>query len=78
MKEHLKALHIRFLPDQAQEDNLSSREFIKKAEFVNVKSLLTGKDEESETGEDDGTNTNQGGGSQQGGGGNNDDLGDGD
>ena len=66
------------LPDQAQEDNLSSREFIKKAEFVNVKSLLTGKDEESETGEDDGTNTNQGGGSQQGGGGNNDDLGDGD
>lgn len=83
---HLKALHIRFLPDQAQEDNLSSREFIKKAEFVNVKSLLSGKeeDEESETGEDDGTNTNQGGGSQQGGGNqgggsnNNDDLGDGD
>ena len=78
VNQHLKALHIRFLPDQAQEDNLSSREFIKKAEFVNVKSLLTGKDEESETGEDDGTNTNQGGGSQQGGGGNNDDLGDGD
>ncbi len=34
VKEHLKALHIRFLPDQTQEDNLSSREFIKKAEFV--------------------------------------------
>ena len=70
VNQHLKALHIRFLPDQAQEDNLSSREFIKKAEFVNVKSLLSGKeeDEESETGEDDGTNTNQGGGSQQGGG----------
>ena len=78
VNQHLKALHIRFLPDQTEEDNLSSREFIKKAEFVNVKSLLTGKDEESETGEDDGTNTNQGGGSQQGGGGNNDDLGDGD
>ena len=86
VNQHLKALHIRFLPDQAQEDNLSSREFIKKAEFVNVKSLLSGKeeDEESETGEDDGTNTNQGGGSQQGGGNqgggsnNNDDLGDGD
>ena len=80
VNQHLKALHIRFLPDQAQEDNLSSREFIKKAEFVNVKSLLSGKeeDEESETGEDDGTNTNQGGGSQQGSGGNNDDLGDGD
>ena len=70
VNQHLKALHIRFLPDQAQEDNLSSREFIKKAEFVNIKSLLSGKeeDEESETGEDDGTNTNQGGGSQQGGG----------
>ena len=75
VNQHLKALHIRFLPDQAQEDNLSSREFIKKAEFVNIKSLLSGKeeDEESETGEDDGTNTNQGGGSN-----NNDDLGDGD
>ncbi len=52
VKEHLNALHIRFLPDQAQEDNLSSREFIKKAEFVNIKSLLSGEDDESgETGE---------------------------
>jgi len=39
--QHLKALHIRFLPDQAAEDNLSSREFIKKAEFVNIKTLLS-------------------------------------
>ena len=39
VNQHLNALHIRFLPDQAQEDNLSSREFIKKAEFVNIKSL---------------------------------------
>ena len=54
--QHLKALHIRFLPDQAEEDNLSSREFIKKAEFVNVKSLLSGKDdEEAENGEGEAT-----------------------
>jgi predicted histone-like DNA-binding protein len=46
--QHLKALHIRFLPDQTEEDNLSSREFIKKAEFVNIKSLLSGKDDDEE------------------------------
>ena len=45
VNQHLKALHIRFLPDQTAEDNLSSREFIKKAEFVNVKSLLSGNTE---------------------------------
>jgi predicted histone-like DNA-binding protein len=41
VNQHLKALHIRFLPDQAAEDNLSSREFIKKAEFVNIKHLMS-------------------------------------
>jgi hypothetical protein len=46
----LKALHIRFLPDQTAEDNLSSREFIKKAEFVNVKSLLKSDEEGSTSG----------------------------
>jgi predicted histone-like DNA-binding protein len=40
VKENLKALHIRFLPDQTAEENLSSREFIKKAEFYNIKNLL--------------------------------------
>ncbi|MBR1556978.1 MAG: hypothetical protein IJ647_04355, partial [Prevotella sp.] len=49
VKEHLKALHIRFLPDQTQEDNLSSREFLKKAEFVNIKTLLSGGDEEADS-----------------------------
>ena len=34
--KNLKALHIRFLPDQVAETNISSREFIKKAEFVNA------------------------------------------
>ena len=55
VKEHLKALHIRFLPDQTAEDNLSSREFIKKAEFVNVKNLLSGN-----TDEEDSPNTSEG------------------
>ena len=31
--------HIRFLPDQEAETNISSREFIKKAEFVNAEAL---------------------------------------
>ena len=76
VNEHLKALHIRFLPDQTQEDNLSSREFIKKAEFVNVKSLLSGKtDEEGDGDEENGGNSNEnqnqnenGGGSSENGG----------
>ena len=59
VNQHLKALHIRFLPDQTAEDNLSSREFIKKAEFVNVKSLLSGKtDEEGEGSDNGGTGDN--------------------
>ena len=77
VREHLKALHIRFLPDQAQEDNLSSREFIKKAEFVNIKNLMSGNTEAESPVDPEGEspspnspegegNTNQGG-SQQGG-----------
>ena len=60
--KHLKALHIRFLPDQTAEDNLSSREFIKKAEFVNVKTLLSSgntEDDTSEGGEPDVTGDGQ-------------------
>ena len=67
VNQHLKALHIRFLPDQAAEDNLSSREFIKKAEFVNVKSLLSSGKEDSEgsqEGENGSQNGNGGSGSQ--------------
>ena len=67
VKEHLKALHIRFLPDQTAEDNLSSREFIKKAEFVNVKSLLSsGEDEDTSGGSGSGSSGgNTGGGPSQ-------------
>ena len=69
VREHLKALHIRFLPDQTAEDNLSSREFIKKAEFVNIKNLMSGNTEAEGSNEDEepvGTgnenqNQNQGG-----------------
>ena len=35
----IKALHIRFLPEQEQEMNISSREFLKKAEFISVDQL---------------------------------------
>ena len=56
--KHLKALHIRFLPEQAAEENISSREFLKQAEFINVDSLL--KSEETGGG-------SEGGDSQSGG-----------
>jgi len=66
VNQHLEALHIRFLPDQTQEDNLSSREFIKKAEFVNIKSLLSGKDDEEGEGGEEGDDNGNGGSSQGG------------
>ena len=61
VNQHLKALHIRFLPDQTAEDNLSSREFIKKAEFVNIKTLLSGKLDEDD-GDEEGDDENESGG----------------
>ncbi len=69
VNQHLEALHIRFLPDQTQEDNLSSREFIKKAEFVNIKSLLSGKDDDEGGSQQSGgsSSQNSGGSSQNGG-----------
>ena len=84
VNQHLKALHIRFLPDQTQEDNLSSREFLKKADFVNIKTLLSNGSEEAQapsnpsTGGSTGGNTggstggNNGGGDNGGGGGDDD------
>ena len=72
VNQHLAALHIRFLPDQTAEDNISSREFIKKAEFVNIKSLLSGNADETGSGEADdtegsGSSTTGGSGSNTGG-----------
>ena len=64
VSQHLTALHIRFLPDQTAEDNISSREFIKKAEFVNIKTLLSSGNSDEDGGSGNGS---QGGGSQSGG-----------
>ena len=57
VQKNLKALHIRFMPEQAAEQNISSREFIKRAEFVNIDSLkVKPKEEDSEEGGDDDQN----------------------
>ena len=72
VNKHLKALHIRFLPEQTTEENISSREFLKKAEFVNVDSLLKKEEgsltpDPSPTGEgSDDTGGNNGGGNNGG------------
>ena len=83
VNKHLKALHIRFLPEQTTEENISSRQFLKQAEFINIDSLLN-KEGETENGgdstggdSDNGGNTNGGsqnneGGSQSGNGDNGD------
>jgi predicted histone-like DNA-binding protein len=66
VREHIKGLHIRFLPEQTTEENISSREFLKKAEFVLLDSLLPKEDEETASGSGSGsgsttpTNTNNG------------------
>ena len=62
-QKNLKALHIRFLPDQTTETNISSREFIKKAEFVNAEAFAEQLKEESQSGASSGS---QSGGSSSG------------
>jgi predicted histone-like DNA-binding protein len=47
-QEHIKGLHVRFLPEQTQEQNISSREFLKKAEFISVDQLKPDPEEEPE------------------------------
>lgn len=68
---NLKALHIRFLPEQEQEMNISSREFFKKAEFINIDTLKGGSSTGSpSTGSGTGTEnggTNNNGGNSSGG-----------
>ena len=71
--KNLKALHIRFLPDQEAETNISSREFIKKAEFVNAETFVGQlTEEEDKPSNSGGGGSNQGGntGGNTGGGGN--------
>jgi len=64
----IKGLHIRFLPEQEQETNISSREFLKQAEFINVDSLLKKEDDPSAgSGSSAGSGTvDEGGGSSTG------------
>ncbi len=61
---HLKALHIRFLPEQTTEENISSRQFLKQAEFINieqfVKSLETANGGDSTGGDSDSQNSGSG------------------
>ena len=70
VNKHLKALHIRFLPEQEQEQNISSREFLKKAEFINIEQWLKGQDEQPD-GTSGGSSNTGGGGSNTGGSGSN-------
>ena len=46
VQKNVKALHIRFLPEQEQEMNISSREFLKKAEFMSIDQLKPDPEEE--------------------------------
>ena len=64
--KNLKALHIRFMPEGEQELNISSREFIKKAEFVNVDSLKPEKTDETPSSSGSGSSTGSGSGSGSG------------
>ena len=68
VNSNLKALHIRFLPEQAQEQNISSREFFKKAEFINIEALKS-KPKEDEAQQGAGSSQGDSQGSSQGTGG---------
>lgn len=61
VQKNVKALHIRFLPEQEQEMNISSREFLKQAHFINLESLIKGAVTNEDSNSDD-TGNNGGGG----------------
>ena len=71
---NIDGLHIRFLPEQEQEQNISSRQFLKQAEFINVESLLKKEEAEGEGGttNSEGNGTTENGGTTNGGGAGND------
>ena len=58
VQKNIKGLHVRFLPEQTTEEDISSREFLKKAEFILIDSLLPKEDDEESNG---GTSTGNGG-----------------
>ena len=63
VQKNLKALHIRFKPEGEQEMNISSRELFKKAEFVNVDSIMGGEKNSSGGSSSGGSSSSGGGGS---------------
>lgn len=71
VNKHLKALHIRFLPEQTTEENISSREFLKKAEFINIEQLVKGDESENGGNTTGGNGGNSGSGGSQNEGGSN-------
>ena len=68
VNKHIKGLHIRFLPEQTTEEDISSRQFLKQAEFINIDSLLNKEGENQNGGNSTGDDTGNGG-SQSGNGG---------
>ena len=60
VQKDIEGLHIRFMPEQEQEMNISSRQFLKQAEFINVDSLVKSDDETTNSS----NGSNSGGGSQ--------------
>ena len=72
INSNIDGLHIRFLPEQEQEQNISSRQFLKQAEFINVDSLLKKEDENGGgSGSGSGSGSQNSGSEQNGGSGNN-------
>ena len=65
IKEYVGGLHIRFLPEEAAENNISSREFLKQAEFIDVESLVTKPEEEEPASGGSGSGGNSGGGGDE-------------
>jgi predicted histone-like DNA-binding protein len=58
-----QGLRLRFLPDASQEENLSSKEFLKKAKFVDVATLTKDNTVEDEEEDNENENPNQNGSS---------------
>ena len=63
-----QGLRLRFLPDASQEENLSSKEFLKKAKFVDVATLTKDTTVEDEEDEENGSTESGNNGSTQNGG----------
>lgn len=64
-QRNLKGLHIRFLPDSSTETDISSREFIKKAEFVNAETFAGSLEDESGNGGSGGSSSSSSGSGSQ-------------